>query len=590
VSFGAPAKLARGLQRIELDDRDRGPGAERGDLVAQARVIRAEAELLDLPALGGIAALREGELLLAQGDARGAAGAFEASARAFEQADATDQLAIALARSSEALVAAGDMRAALDVCARGIELVERDRGKTSGAYMQAAYLRRTVSLHANGVLAAHARGDSRALEWAELAKGRVPAAASAPPAGLRNELRELGERIDGCRDADAARALRQRRRVLYDRLLAAVRPGPRERFDAAAAQAALAPGQRAVSCFWVDRSRLLIAVLARDEVATVLRSVTAEQRAAVDRLAAHVLGSGAEVEYHVRDTLVARALRELSPLLLPDGGLDGAERLLFSPHRALHAVPPAALRLGGEPLVRRMAVAVIPNLTCLQSPTPAPPAGRVVVAGADAYDGARRLDGAEDAAAEIAELYEQRGFAAERLLGEEASGVALRAALAGAPPACLHLMLHGASVVADTPLESFLLLARSRLDGLDLAEWRLAGATVVLAACSSGQRAIAGRGMEELPGDDVLGLQAAFFAAGARQLLGALWPVDLDVTRGIVRRFHAELLVGRAGDVALRAALLGHLGEDDPRTGGVRCWAPFTLTAAGQPLAIGRDG
>ena len=45
--------------------------------------------------------------------------------------------------------------------------------------------------------------------------------------------------------------------------------------------------------------------------------------------------------------------------------LDGAERLLLSPHRALHAVPPAALRLGGEPLVQRLAVTTIPNLTCL---------------------------------------------------------------------------------------------------------------------------------------------------------------------------------------------------------------------------------
>jgi CHAT domain-containing protein len=95
--------------------------------------------------------------------------------------------------------------------------------------------------------------------------------------------------------------------------------------------------------------------------------------------------------------------------------------------------------------------------------------------------------------------------------------------------------------------------------------------------------------MEELPGDDMLGLQAAFFAAGARQVLGALWPVDLDVTRGIVRRFHTALLAGRPGDVALREALLGHLEAGDVRTRGVRCWAPFTLTAAGQPLAIGRD-
>ena len=173
-------------------------------------MIRAEAEVLDLPALGGIAALREGELLLAQGDARAALGAFGTSARALKEAGTRDQLAIALARTSEALVADGDLRAALDVCARGIELVERDRDKTSGAYMQASYLRRTISLYANGVLAAHARGDGRALEWAELAKGRVQAIGDGVPGELRERLAELGERIDACRDDDAELALRQR--------------------------------------------------------------------------------------------------------------------------------------------------------------------------------------------------------------------------------------------------------------------------------------------------------------------------------------------------------------------------------------------
>jgi CHAT domain-containing protein len=206
--------------------------------------------------------------------------------------------------------------------------------------------------------------------------------------------------------------------------------------------------------------------------------------------------------------------------------------------------------------------------------------------------GAGPLDGAEEAAAEIARLYADGGYEAERLLGEQAREDAVRALLAdpGSPPGCVHLTLHGASVESDTPLESWLLLARSRLDGIDLLEWRLAGATVVLSACSSGQRAIGARGMDELPGDDLLGLQAALFAAGARHVLGALWPVDLDIARGVTRRFHVRLLEGRPADVALRLALLGHLETADVRTRQSRCWAPFQLTSHGVPRSIGRRG
>jgi CHAT domain-containing protein len=571
VSFGATATLVRELEALALDHERRPPQADRADLLARLRVVRDEAEILNLPSLAAVAGLREGELLLAGGEHRAALAVLTDTAPQLSD----DLRAVALARSSEALLALGLSRETLDVCARGIELVERDRDKTSAAYMQGAYLRRTVSLYANGVRAAHDLGDSRALTWMELSKGRTlpPMRDGHVPAAMRERFAELGERIDNCRDAEAETALRLKRRALFDRMLGAQR-GAREPFDLAAVQAALAPGQRALSYYWLDPAALLVAVVTPDEVITDVRAVPD-----VEALAAAMVRGG-EVEYHVATTLLDRVLEPLADALLPDA-VRGAERLLVSPHRLLHTVPFLALPLDGRPLVRSMAVATIPNLNCLQAAPPAPASQRMLAVGVNEYATARTLRLAEEAARETAELYSASGYEAAALLGPAATEAALRDAL-DTPPAALHLTLHGASVESDTPLESWLLLGGSRLDGLDVIDWRLAGTTVVLASCSSGQRALGGRGMRELPGDDVLGLQAAFFCAGARQLLSALWPVEFRVARAITRGFHEQLIAGAPADIALRAAVVDYLDNARVLDRDTTYWAPFTLICAGR--------
>ena len=203
----------------------------------------------------------------------------------------------------------------------------------------------------------------------------------------------------------------------------------------------------------------------------------------------------------------------------------------------------------------------------------------MLAVGVNEYAAARTLRHAEEAASEIAALYAANGYEARALLGPDATESALRGRL-DTPPAALHLTLHGASVESDTPLESWLLLGGSRLDGLDLIDWRLAGTTVVLASCSSGQRALGGRGMRELPGDDVLGLQAAFFCAGARQLLSALWPVEFRVARAITSAFHKELIAGAPADIALQTAVVDYLDNARVLDRDTTYWAPFTLTCA----------
>lgn len=194
---------------------------------------------------------------------------------------------------------------------------------------------------------------------------------------------------------------------------------------------------------------------------------------------------------------------------------------------------------------------------------------------------------AETEAAEVARRYRDAGAPTTAVLGAKATKVALRRRLGehAAPPTVVHLALHGASIESDTPLESWLLLADSQLDGIDLTHWRLDGATVVLSACSSGQRAIAARGMEELPGDDLFGLQAAFFASGARQVVGALWPVNDRVTRRVTAGLHEQLLAGATADVALRDELVDLL-DGSALYGAVNYWAPWYVSCLGAPATL----
>jgi CHAT domain-containing protein len=101
-----------------------------------------------------------------------------------------------------------------------------------------------------------------------------------------------------------------------------------------------------------------------------------------------------------------------------------------------------------------------------------------------------------------------------------------------------------------------------------------------LSACSSGQRAIKGRGTAEVPGDDLFGLQAAFFAAGAKRVIGSLWPVDSAATRPMMASLHRHLANGHIPEIALRSAILESI-ESDPAP---FYWAPFFVSAVGRPV------
>jgi CHAT domain-containing protein len=355
-------------------------------------------------------------------------------------------------------------------------------------------------------------------------------------------------------------------------------------------QVALADDEAALYYYWAGERDLVIAAIAKDELSVEMARVSREQFEKLRKCAEQVLATSDPELPEFADCL--NEMDGLASVLLPPAIADALRRkskLLISPHRMLHAVPFHALEWDGGYLIQRFAVTYIPNLACLLARHAAPEGRRLLAIGIAEYRtpgmSLRPLADAESEVADLERLYSAKGVAATALRGPEVVEERLRKMERGGQLEAfttLHMATHGFNVSEDTPMESHLFLYNSLLDGLDIANWRLRADLVVLSACCSGQRAIAGRGMEELRGDDLFGLQAAFFAAGARQVLGSLWPVHSKVAYRMMTVFHRFLLEGQSSERALQSTVLEHLTTAGPRSRKRIYWAPFFLCAAGR--------
>jgi CHAT domain-containing protein len=196
---------------------------------------------------------------------------------------------------------------------------------------------------------------------------------------------------------------------------------------------------------------------------------------------------------------------------------------------------------------------------------------------------------------------------AKTLRGEEATWAALdelgRSGELGRY-STLHFVMHGANIRNDAPMQSHLTLRDGFLDGIEISNWNLHAELIVLSACCSGQRPFEGRSIrkmlpderlredgkvekeatsEELVGDELFGLQAAFFAAGARRIVSALWPVDDRVGPSLTRAFHFHRLKNpREPEVALQRSMIDFLKTAGAKDAMVYYWAPLFLSGLGR--------
>lgn len=492
---------------------------------------------------------------------------------------------------ARALLAQGDDEAILALCEPVIRDIEGERARVSSPYQQSAFLATRVELYEFVAGAAFRTGRlDLVLAVSELLKARAALRSRLSPgmdAGTGDidaQIADVNAQLARAGPEDAP-ALRERRRGLVSaRAIARARAGGTlPEVSLAAVQSALAAEEAAISWFWLGTSTLVVLAVTREAVhpAAIHLDATQQERLR-EYLACVGASSGNDPDWDELAPRIEALVASLGPVLLPADVREfvaGKSRLVLSPHRTLHLFPFHAVPWPeGGFAGARFAVRYVPSLASLVVPWAGNTDGRVLAVGVASFDvpDLEPLPNAEAEASAVADAHGKHGRA---LLG------ATRAQFTSQPLAdfrCIHLATHGSSVLAgdavDDPLESALWLRDGPLTGWELMALPLRAELVVLAACHSGQRSIAGRGLDRLPGDDMFGLQAVLFEAGAGAVLGALWPVDDAVSLDLLTEFHRAYAGGAAPDAALSSAVRAQVAKGR----GVFDWAPFFVSALGR--------
>lgn len=301
-------------------------------------------------------------------------------------------------------------------------------------------------------------------------------------------------------------------------------------------------------------------------------------------------GSEAEAGVPLYDELLSRPLADLPPevtrlVIVPDGVLH---RLPFD---ALRPAPPA------DPLGARFQTSLAPSVTLWRRwrgesvssapdpalvladpelPAPAPPPAATRTVALEAVAGWGSLPHAR---AEARFVARQLGGGSRLLLGGEASERVLKQADLRRF-AILHLAAH-AWLDDREPQRSAIVLTPGAPDEDGLLQIRevvgldLQGRLVVLSACRTASGAV-------LAGEGVMGLARAFFQAGARTVVGSLWPLRDDEAEQLIRGFYRHLAEGRSVAAALASARRDLLRSGAPAA----AWAGLVVLGDGEAVPL----
>jgi CHAT domain-containing protein/tetratricopeptide (TPR) repeat protein len=241
--------------------------------------------------------------------------------------------------------------------------------------------------------------------------------------------------------------------------------------------------------------------------------------------------------------------------------LSKHQKLVIVPHGPLHYLPFHALYDGRQYLLERYQVSYLPGISFLDYIRPEKDMGEGALTVGHSRQG--ELPNTILEANLVAEL-----FGGETLL----EGSACREPLLELAPGArmLHFACHG-EFRPDNPLFSGLELADGWLTTLDVFNLRLQASLVTLSACQTGRSVIGG-------GDELLGLQRAFLAAGAASLVMSHWLVEDRSTAMLMKTFYQQLAGGETKAEALRTAQLNLLLENGQPITHPYFWAPFFLT------------
>jgi CHAT domain-containing protein/tetratricopeptide (TPR) repeat protein len=483
-------------------------------------------------------------------------------------------------RVGRALVALERRREALSAYLQGADVVDTLRRGSLGYRLDSTYVADKLPLFIEAIdLACSLDDGDAAAHLIEQAKARALSATLSIPAPDRGEqspdeqrFDEVCALLDGLEFAASASGgvngiatRRERRRLSAERdeLLERLRiADPRWRglsqpaaIDVRATLTRLSEGSRAALTLFRHDEAVVAVLLHAGRTRVAAKRLDTETIAALDDYVANLRSPKPFPPLFDPSVATDLALERLVPADLAEEAAR-ATILLVVPHGALHVLPWAGLTLGRHRLFERTTVGILPSLSCVDLlddvHTPVPDAA---VIGDPDYTGLR-YESLPEAAAEVDDVARLYGpdLLAPAVTGAAADERAFWALahLPGAASAVLHVACH-ATLDATSPLQSGLLLTRSKVDAAEIALARLPWPEVVLSACSTGWRPER-VGPLDLAGDDALGLTASFLEAGAQFVLVSIPPAYDAAARAFAVIWHRHRRAGRSPLAAATAA------------------------------------
>ncbi|MEL6676985.1 MAG: CHAT domain-containing protein [Bacteroidota bacterium] len=508
------------------------------------------------------------------------------------------------------------------ICGRGIALMEKLRYQIDPLKMNDGFMESHLWFHQLGSLIAGKMKDyplmlarmERAKAGASIRKLKEAVGEEeAPPEeqGLASQIRALEAEADA--EGGYSPAQLQRRRRLYDmwnlqQAMKKAKVQPAE-FDLDAFQAELGEDEAVLTYFWLPQEILMVVYVDKTQVKLDRQFFDGGP---YQQLKEFILYLDDMQTLHIDPQKV----QQFASYLLPEkfeADLKGKKHLLISPHHLLHIFPYHLLEWQGKALFEQFSLCYIPNLSSLLLELPPSEAQGTYMLGVSNFkvpgESLSSLPGVAQEVEALQAWYENRGHKVFVSQDGQASVQQIKALAEGGELGTyriLHIATHGEDVLdqVENPMETRLFLQDGYLDALEIGNWNLNAELVILSACHSGRRSYQNRhGGFAINGDEMFGLQAAFFQAGTQYILGSLWPAHDEATQQIMMLFH-QFLAKMSPEEALQATMKQFLSEmTAPETAAQTCsardlimpddwqayeytnpayWAPFFLTRVGK--------
>jgi tetratricopeptide (TPR) repeat protein len=275
-------------------------------------------------------------------------------------------------------------------------------------------------------------------------------------------------------------------------------------------------------------------------------------------------------------------LATLGERLIPPGVRDRlhpTHRLLIVPGGPLHSLPWAALRVDDHWLVERTIIQLLPSLQIWPDLARRAPIGDAALLIGVSQFGERAV--ALPSAIPSLDLVQRHWPGAVRRIEDRA---VTRAQLRAAAEAgelqrygLMHMATHGQQVPGRGVLAHLKLVDDDLLVD-EVADLRLGGALVVLAACEGAMG-------ETLPGEELLSLNRALLAAGARDVIASLWQLYDLMVLPLLEPLYTALATGMDAPTALahaqRICIAAGQGDGDLPLSSPMIWASLCILGAG---------